>query len=73
VGLQQCVARTPAEYVAIANRLASNPDELAAMRAGLREQMRTSPLYDGPALARNLEALYLQAWRLWCAGQIATS
>jgi predicted O-linked N-acetylglucosamine transferase (SPINDLY family) len=73
VGLPQCVAGTPAEYVAIAKRLATDPEELAAMRAGLREQMRASPLYDGAALARNLEALYLQAWRQWCAGQIAAS
>jgi predicted O-linked N-acetylglucosamine transferase (SPINDLY family) len=73
VGLPQCVATSPAGYLAIATGLASDTGKLAALRATLREQMRASPLYDGAGLARNLETLYGQAWRNWCAKQAPAS
>src|SRR3989338_7777659 len=38
------------------------------MRAGLRARMASSPLCDGHAFARKIEAAYREIWRTWCAG-----
>ncbi|MBC8241292.1 MAG: hypothetical protein H8E30_12575 [Alphaproteobacteria bacterium] len=38
VGLPQYVARTPAQYVAVAVAAAADIKELASLRAGLRER-----------------------------------
>jgi protein O-GlcNAc transferase len=67
LGLADCIAGTHQEYVAIAQRLAGDRARLASLRASLRERMRASPLMDGARFTRNLEALYRQAWRDWCA------
>jgi FkbM family methyltransferase len=69
VGLPQLVARTADEYVAIAARLAADLPALAALREGLRERVRTSPLADGPGGARALEDALRQMWSGWCARQ----
>jgi predicted O-linked N-acetylglucosamine transferase (SPINDLY family) len=66
LGLTQFIARDYAEYVEIAQRLAENPSELTHLRATMRERMRNSPLMNPRKLARDVEALYRQAWRKWC-------
>jgi predicted O-linked N-acetylglucosamine transferase (SPINDLY family) len=63
VGLAELIARTPEEYVARAAALAGDPERLAALRDGLREQTRRSPLCDGAAFTRHLEAAYRAMWR----------
>jgi protein O-GlcNAc transferase len=68
VGLPELIAGTPEEYVEIAVGLASDLPRLAALRAGLRERMRQSPLCDGQRLARSIEAAYREMWRKWCSG-----
>ena len=73
VGLRDCVATSPAEYLSAAVDLAADRGKLAARRATLRQQMRDSPLLDFAGLARNLEALYVEAWRQWCATRIPVS
>lgn len=67
VGHPEFVARTPKEYIKIAKRWASHVNELAALRAGLRERMRASPLMDGARVTADLEKHLRQAWREWCA------
>jgi protein O-GlcNAc transferase len=67
VGLQDWIARTPAEFVEIAVKQTRDLDRLAQLRRGLREQMVRSPLCDGAAFARDLESLYRQMWQRWCA------
>lgn len=51
-GLPEWVAATPEEYVEKAVRFASDRAALAALRTGLRAQVRRSPLFDGPLFAR---------------------
>jgi predicted O-linked N-acetylglucosamine transferase (SPINDLY family) len=68
VGMQELIAGTPEEYVEIAVRLASDLPRLAALRAGLRERMRQSPLCNGPGLAREVEGAYRGMWKNWCNG-----
>jgi protein O-GlcNAc transferase len=64
--LPELVAHTPEDFVAAAARLAENLDALAELRSGLRARLERSPLMDAQRFARNLEALYRDAWRRWC-------
>lgn len=66
---QGLIAHTEDEYVRIAVELASDLPRLAAVRRGLRDRMKASPLCDGPAFARKLEAAYRFMWRDWCERQ----
>jgi predicted O-linked N-acetylglucosamine transferase (SPINDLY family) len=68
VGLTDTIAGSLEEYVDRAALLAGDLPRLAAMRAGLRQQMAASPLCDGPRFARNLMAVLREAWRQWAAG-----
>jgi predicted O-linked N-acetylglucosamine transferase (SPINDLY family) len=67
LGMPELIARTDAEFVAIARGLARDVSRLAQLRATLRARMQASPLMDGAAFARNIEAAYRQMWRQWCA------
>jgi protein O-GlcNAc transferase len=67
VGLAELVAHSGEEYVQIARRLATDLPRLAKMRAALRERMEKSPLMDGARFARNVERVYREIWREWCA------
>ncbi|MBI1776488.1 MAG: hypothetical protein HYR63_14175 [Proteobacteria bacterium] len=66
VGLADLIARTPADYVAIAARLAGDGQRLKALRASLRQRVAASPLCDAPAHARSIDAAYRMMWRRWC-------
>lgn len=66
VGLPELVARNSDEYVAIAGDLAQDRPRLQRVRAGLRENLRRSPLCDAEAYTRALEQLYRGIWREWC-------
>ncbi len=67
IGLTELAARDDADYVAIAARLAGDPQSLAALRAGLRDRITASPLGDGARFARALEDAYRAMWQRWCA------
>ena len=58
IGLGELVAQTPEQYVRITVALANDHKRLAALRAGLRERMRASPLTDAAGFARDLEEAY---------------
>jgi len=68
-GLQQLIARSPEEYVALAAGLAQDPARLAQVRGSLRRTLPASPLLDAPAYTQALEAHYRAIWRLWCSRQ----
>jgi predicted O-linked N-acetylglucosamine transferase (SPINDLY family) len=58
-GLADWIAQDQDEYVAKALAHGAGLDRLAQLRAGLRQQVMNSPLFDAPRFARHLEqALY---------------
>ncbi|MEO6975862.1 MAG: tetratricopeptide repeat protein [Gallionella sp.] len=61
-GLPDWIAADEDEYVAKAVAFSSNLDRLAALRAGLRQQVLASPLFDAPRFARNFEDAL---WGMW--------
>ncbi len=63
VGLKDLVGESLEQYVSIAVSLAADLPRLKALREGLRERMRASPLMDEPAFVRSLEERYLAMWR----------
>jgi predicted O-linked N-acetylglucosamine transferase (SPINDLY family) len=46
--------------------LAKDPERLGALRASLRERLRTCGALDYAGLARNVEAAFRGMWRAWC-------
>lgn len=58
LGLRKLVAHSVEEYADIAVRLAGDLKGLAAIRAGLREKMETSPIMDAYRYVAELEEAY---------------
>jgi predicted O-linked N-acetylglucosamine transferase (SPINDLY family) len=69
-GLPDWIATSEADYVDKAVRCSGDLPRLAALRAGLREQVRSSPLFDAPRFARHFEAAL---WGMWQAQTAAWS
>jgi predicted O-linked N-acetylglucosamine transferase (SPINDLY family) len=67
VGLTETVARDLDEYVDLAVALAGDLSRLAALRAGLRERMASSPLCDGKRFAESFVEILRGVWRDWCS------
>jgi protein O-GlcNAc transferase len=66
-GLADWVASDAASYADLAMAKASDIAALAALRSGLRAQVKASPLCDATRFGRNLGAALRFAWRDWCA------
>jgi predicted O-linked N-acetylglucosamine transferase (SPINDLY family) len=60
------VAQTDDDYVAIALRAGREPERVAALRQNMRERLRASPCGDAPRYTRAVEQVYRQMWRKWC-------
>ena len=60
------VAADLAAYTELAVAKASDIAALAALRSGLRAQVKASPLCDAPRFGRNLGTALRHAWRDWC-------
>jgi len=69
VGLAELAASDVVGYVDAAVRLAGDQVRLAALRASLRERMRSSPLLDAEGYTRKVEQAFRDMWVDWCAGQ----
>jgi len=67
IGLEDCIAATPEDYVAIAARLAVDRVRLAELRGGMRARLQASPLMDAKGFTASLEEAYRGLWRGWCA------
>ena len=65
-GLSGWAAGSREQYVALAVARASELDELAALRAGLRAQVAASPLCDASRFGRSLGGALRNAWQAWC-------
>jgi predicted O-linked N-acetylglucosamine transferase (SPINDLY family) len=68
LGLPDLIARTPAEYVDIGVRWASDRDRLAALRHDLRRRMESSPLMDVASFTAGVQAVFRRLWEQWCGG-----
>jgi predicted O-linked N-acetylglucosamine transferase (SPINDLY family) len=66
VGLAETIAGSLEEYVEVAASLAGDLARLAALRAGLRERVASSPLCDGKRFAANFAEVLRAVWRRWC-------
>ncbi len=67
LGLSELAASTPDDFIRIAVDLAADVPKLDALRAGLRQRMKESPLMDAEGFARGIEEAYRSMWRTWCA------
>lgn len=66
VGLEDLVATTEDRFVEIAVGLAADVERLRALRHGLRDRVRASPLVDGPAFSKAVDILFRDLWRKKC-------
>ena len=66
-GLADWLTGSVEEYADLAVAWAADIAGLAALRAGLREKVRRSPLCDAPRFGRNLGTALRETWRAWCA------
>jgi protein O-GlcNAc transferase len=66
IGHPEWIATTIDQYERIAINLANDRSRLSAVRRGLRDEMRHSPLMDAPTFARGVESAYRQMWHAWC-------
>ncbi len=64
-GLPDWIARDVDDYVAKAVTFASDLPRLATVRAGLRQQVLRSPLFDAPRFANHLTQAWQEMWRIW--------
>ena len=67
VGHAGWLAQSDDDYVRVAVALASDPAELARVRAGLRDELRASPLLDHSGQAARFGAALRTCWGEWCA------
>ncbi len=67
VGCTETVARDRDDYVRLAVELSQRVDRLAELRPRLRALYDTSPLVDGPRMARQLHDVLRRLWSEWCA------
>lgn len=67
VGMDGWVAEDDDHFIRIAKAAAARPEAVAARRARLRSTYLSSPLGNGKAMARDLEAAYRGMWRIKCA------
>jgi predicted O-linked N-acetylglucosamine transferase (SPINDLY family) len=72
VDLPEFVAHTPEHYVGKAVEWSRRLDELAAIRAGLRERAEGKLRHSERAI-RGFDAAFMTMWRRWCAGLAAES
>ncbi|WP_162827217.1 tetratricopeptide repeat protein [Pseudolabrys taiwanensis] len=68
VGLPELVTTSPADYEALALKLALNPAMLADLRTKLKANRDTTALFDTARFTRNIEAAYLEMMRRLRAG-----
>jgi predicted O-linked N-acetylglucosamine transferase (SPINDLY family) len=64
-GLPEFACETDEACVELVQGLAADLPRLAALRAGMRAQLRPTTLIDAKAFTRSLEQLYREGWERW--------
>lgn len=64
-GLADWIAENDDDYATKAATRAVDLEDLAGLRASLRERVLASPLFDAPRFARHLEAALWGMWERW--------
>jgi len=67
IGLPELIATSQQEYETLAIELALNPQKLVDIKLKLANNRLTTPLFDTPRFAKNLEASYLQMYERYQA------
>ncbi len=62
IGVEETIAWSEGQYVAVATSLARDPQRLAELRQRIARNMRASILCDAPRFTRQLENALVQAW-----------
>ena len=65
LGLPELIASDENDYIAKTVQLAGNIQQLAELRAGLRQRMMDK-LCNAQAFARSVESAYREMWKRWC-------
>jgi predicted O-linked N-acetylglucosamine transferase (SPINDLY family) len=73
LGLEQFIATDAADFAAKGVYWAAHLNELAELRAGLRERCAHSPAQQPEAIVAALERTLRHVWRRWCTGQTPES
>ncbi len=60
IGLPELITSTQEEYEALAIELGLNPNKLADIKLKLTNNRLTTPLFDAPLFAKNIEAAYIK-------------
>lgn len=68
-GMPELVTHSPAEYEALALRLAQNPAMLQGLRHKLLGNRLSFPLFDIAQYTRYLEAAFIRMWETWANGR----
>ncbi|HEX2861170.1 MAG TPA: tetratricopeptide repeat protein [Lacunisphaera sp.] len=71
IGRGGWVAESADEYVRIATELASDPAKISSIRAGLRDEVKNSPLGDHSSQSARFAAALRQCWQEWCVKHTA--
>jgi predicted O-linked N-acetylglucosamine transferase (SPINDLY family) len=62
IGLPELVTKAQEEYEALAIELATNSQIMAAIKKKLSDNRLTTPLFDTPLFAKNIEAAYINMY-----------
>jgi protein O-GlcNAc transferase len=68
-GHPEWIAGSADDYVRLAAGLAADRGRLAAIRAGLRDDLRRGPLLDAAGQGARFGATLRMCWRRWCEGR----
>lgn len=71
VGMERGLSARADDYVACAVSFGADVSRLARIRRELRSRMQSSPLMDGAAATKAIEAAYREMWQRWCRGESA--
>lgn len=69
VGMTELVTTSPAEYEALALKIARDPALCAALKEKLARNRQTHPLFDTARFTRHIEAAYVTMWRSYQDGR----